>query len=324
MIGSHIVPLLRGEGHRITVLDDLSAGRREHVPEDVRLIVGSILDDTALAAAISDKPDYVLHLATVFANQNSIDHPESDLAVNGLGTLRILKCCAEAGVKKVLFTSSSCVYGDKYPMREADADFQPTTPYAATKLLGEQYARIFVECSGLDIVIVRLFNVFGPNEYPEIYRNVIPKFFASALQNKPLSISGTGYETRDFTFVLDAVDGIRRALFAATRPGDVFNVASGRETSICELAKNINDIMGNDAGVTHGPRRDWDRVLRRRGNIEKARKLLGYAPRFDLQEGLKRTANWFLSTFKDDVILSKIDLSSNSPNARVEPCSLQR
>jgi UDP-glucose 4-epimerase len=293
MIGGHVIVSLCDEGHDVTVIDDLSTGRRERVPQVVRFAVGSILDDHCLKKAFSNEPEFVIHLATSFANQRSVDNPESDLMINGLGTLRVFESCVRYGVHKVLFSSSSCVYGNMDVMRERNTGYQPATPYAMTKLLCEQYAQFHAEQRGLNVVIARMFNAYGPNEYPEEHRNVIPKFFAQAIQRQPLSIMGSGDETRDFTFVSDIVDGIRLALFSQTRPGEIFNLASGVDTTVMELATSINALMGNTAGVVMQRRRDWDRVQKRRGDIEKARNMLGYDPKVHLQEGLKKTAMWF-------------------------------
>jgi nucleoside-diphosphate-sugar epimerase len=309
MIGGHAVTLLCAKGHEVTVIDDLTAGRREHVPAGVRFLVGSILNDHDLELAFATTPEYVLHLAASFANQRSVDDPENDLTVNGHGSLRVLKFCAKYDVRKVLFASSSCVYGNKDVMRETNNDYRPTTPYAMTKLLGEQYARFYAEQYGLNALVARLFNVYGPNEYPERYRNVIPKFLADAIQGNPLCITGSGEEVRDFTFVSDIVDGICLALFSHSQPGEVFNIARGHGTSIMGLATTINELTRNKAGVIIKPRRNWDVVQKRIGIIQKASVSLGYQPKIDLHEGLTKTAKWLSGT-----------LACN-PSRKVSDCS---
>jgi nucleoside-diphosphate-sugar epimerase len=191
--------------------------------------------------------------------------------------------------------SSSCVYGNNEVMTETDIDFDPDTPYAITKLLGERYCQFWANQFNLDVVSLRFFNSYGPHEYPGQYRNVIPNFFKRAMAGQPLTITGTGQETRDFTFVEDTVQGILGALFGRTKPGDVFNIASGRETSILELAEKINRITGNRAEIQFVPRRSWDRVSRRKGIIEKAQSTFDYRPLTDLDEGLEKTYNWLKS-----------------------------
>ena len=177
-------------------------------------------------------------------------------------------------------------------MRETDLDFKPDTPYAITKLLGEKYCLFWSDFHKLDTVMVRLFNTYGPGEHPGRYRNVIPNFFKLAMSGQPLPITGTGEETRDFNFVSDTAAGMMLAMDTATMPGDVFNLASGRETTIKALAEAINEISGNRAGLAFQPRRGWDHVMTRRGDTSKAETMLGYRPKVALREGLERTHTW--------------------------------
>ena len=291
-IGSNLAMALLEAGHQVTVVDDLSSGHRTFVPASARFVEGSVADDEVLGRAFASAPEYVFHLAALFANQNSVDHPQRDLEVNGQGLLKVLEHAQAAKVRKVLYTSSSCVYGNKAVMRESDTDFQPDTPYAITKLLGERYCQFWAHHHKLDTVIVRLFNTYGPHEFPGRYRNVIPNFFQLAMAGKPLTVTGTGEETRDFNFVADTVAGIMGAMWADTKPGDVFNLASGNETRIIDLVNAINAITGNPGGVTFSPRRSWDMVSTRRGDPAKALAAFGHRPRVSLQEGLERTYHW--------------------------------
>lgn len=291
-IGSNLVRRLLGYGHDVVVVDDLSSGRRSGVPEGAELVVGSVTDGTVIDAAFASGPELVFHLAARFANQNSVDHPEDDLRVSGVGTLRVLERAVATGVRKVLVTSSSCVYGNGPSDDELGVHFATETPYAMTKMLAEGYARFFAAHHGLDTVIVRPFNTYGPGEHPGRYRNVIPNFLEAAIRQEPLVVTGTGDETRDFTFVEDTVAGMVLAMDAETAPGDVFNIASGVETRIVDLARAINELVGNPAGVVHQPRRDWDATTRRRGSIDRARAVLGYEPSVSLEIGLRRTHDW--------------------------------
>ena len=193
-IGSNLASELCARGNEVVVLDDLSSGYRELVPSAARLIEGSVTDDGAIAAAFAAAPDYVIHAAALFANQNSVDHPRDDLLVNGLGLIKVLESCKAARVRKVLFCSSSCVYGGKSVMREDDLELHPDTPYAITKWLGERYIRYWADYQELNAVSVRLFNIYGPGERPGRYRNVIPNFIDLALRGEPLTITGTGEE----------------------------------------------------------------------------------------------------------------------------------
>lgn len=282
-------------GDDVIVLDDLSSGYRTLVPDGAELLVGSVADADDVANAFAREPEYVLHLAALFANQNSVDHPGRDLEVNGGGTLAVLEASVAHGARKVLNVSSSCVYGDAEVMSESETALRPHTPYAITKLLGEHYCTFFAEQHGLDVLSVRPFNVYGPGEHPGRYRNVIPNFFATALRGEPLTITGTGDETRDFTFNGDIVDGILAAVAAPTEPGSVFNLGSGRETRIADLAELVNEITGNTAGVELVPPRTWDHVVRRRAEVSRARAAFGYDAPTPIEEGLRRTHAWLAS-----------------------------
>jgi nucleoside-diphosphate-sugar epimerase len=251
------------------------------------------VNDEAVSACFSPAPDEVFHLAALFANQNSVEHPVEDLSVNGLGTLNVLRAATAAGVRKVLYTSSSCVYGGARPvMSEEDGLLDLDTPYAVSKLLGEHYSRLWAHSYGLDVVIARLFNCYGPHEYPGRYRNVIPNFLRIAMRGEPLPITGSGEETRDFTYVGDTVDGLVKAMEADSEPAEVFNFGSGLETSIGDLAEKINALTGNAAGVVHVGRRDWDQVSRRVANVERAAARLQHRSETSLDDGLMLTYDW--------------------------------
>ncbi len=297
-IGSNLAAELLARGHDVTILDDLSSGHRALIPSRAAFVDGSVTDDAALTKAFANTPERVFHLAALFANQNSVDHPDRDLTVNGLGVVKVLEHAKRSGVAKVLYTSSSCVYGNKPVMRETDLDFKPDTPYAITKLLGEQYCRFWSDMHKLDTVMVRLFNTYGPGEHPGRYRNVIPNFMAMALRGEALPITGTGEETRDFNFVADTVAGMILAMETPTIAGDVFNLASGSETTIAKLAETINKLTGNRAGIDFKPRRGWDHVLTRRGDTTKAERILGYKPKVTIEDGLARTHAWLVETTK--------------------------
>ncbi len=294
-IGSNLVVSLLEQEHEVVVLDDLSSGQRHLVPHDAVFVEGSVTNNADLALCFEPPPDYVVHMAALFANQNSVDHPERDLEVSGIGTLKVLQYSTESRVKKVLSCSSSCVYGNQEVVCEEDQDVRPDTPYGITKLLGERYCRFWAKHYGIDVVIVRPFNSYGPHEYPGKYRNVIPNFFKLAMEGKPLPITGTGKEARDFTFVKDTVQGLLGALFGYTKPGQVFNIASGTETEIITIANKINEITNNKSGICFLPRRNWDTVTRRRGEISKARAAFSYAPSSCLDDGLAATYSWLKS-----------------------------
>lgn len=292
--GQLCTALVNEQCRRIIVFDDLSSGYLENIPQNgVEFIRGSILDQDSLERIFSGGIDIVFHLAAHFANQNSIDHPEADLLVNGLGTLKILEYAKQYEVKKVIYTSSSCVYGNTTGSAGEDAPFQLDTPYAITKALGEQYCSFFHTHYDLDIVILRYFNSFGPGERPGKYRNVIPNFLWSALHGESLVITGTGEETRSFTYTEDIVDGTMRAARLNENGGEVYNIGSDIEVRIVDLAQLINRLTGNAAPLQFTTGRLWDKVIHRSADISKARRELGYAPIQNLEQQLRQTISWF-------------------------------
>ncbi len=295
-IGSNLVNQLSEiPSRRITVLDNLSSGHVDNIimRKNVRFIQGSVESDEDLRQAISESTDVVFHLAANFANQNSVDFPQRDLQVNGMGTLKILLHSVENKVKKFIYTSSSCVYGDRNePLDEKCQEYSLDTPYAITKLLGERYVRFFTQHHGLNAVTLRYFNVYGPNEYPGKYRNVIANFFVKAINNEEIVITGTGEETRDFNFVRDSV---RATILASENDGaigKVINVASGRETTINDLVKLILRISNSKSNVVYRERRNWDSVTRRVASVEVAKEVLGYQPEVALEAGLRQYYEW--------------------------------
>jgi len=299
-IGSNLTKaLLKANPERIIIIDDLSASYEWNLPKDPKVVFihGSILDEEKMKRAFSYKPHYVFHLAAHFANQNSVDHPETDLLVNALGTLKTLQYANLVEVERFVFASSGCsVYGSQtpLPLREDFVSLHLDTPYQINKLVGELYCNYFNDYYGLPVAIARYFNVYGPGEVPGKYRNVIPNFIWWAMNKQPLPITGTGEETRDFTFVDDIIDGTLRMGFVKEAVGEAINLASGTETKIIDLANWINELTGNSAGIIFKPRRDWDKAIRRRASIEKAKKILGYQPKTDIKTGLERTYEWIL------------------------------
>jgi len=304
-IGSNLIrALLKADPEKIIVIDDLSASFEWNLPKEEKIVFikGSILNEEKMKRAFSFKPHYVFHLAAHFANQNSVDHPETDLLVNGLGTLKTLQYAHLVGVERFVFASSGCsVYGSQapLPLREDYVSLHLDTPYQINKLVGELYCNYFYDYYRLPVAIARYFNVYGPGEVPGKYRNVIPNFMWWAMNKQPLPITGTGEETRDFTFVEDIVDGTLRMGVVKEAIGEAINLASETETRVIDLANWINEMTGNDAGVVFKPRRDWDKVVRRRASIEKARKLLGYEPKTDMKKGLKKVYDWFRENWEN-------------------------
>ena len=293
-IGTNLSNKLINDGYEVIIIDDLSSGYRDLIHEQAIFVEGSIVDELALSKCFEYNPDYVIHLAALFANQNSVDHPDLDLSVNGLGMIKVLDWCHRTGVSKVVYASSSCVYGNKKKMLESDEDFHPDTPYAITKLLGERYAQFWAKHHNLNITSVRLFNVYGPGDFPGVYRSVLPNFIKLAIDNKPLIITGNGEETRDFCYIEDTVNGICLVLFGKTEPGSIFNIATGKKTPIIKIANYINFCCNNKAGIVFKKKRNWDVVKHRQADISKIQSLLGYTANTDIQNGIKNTCNWLM------------------------------
>jgi UDP-glucose 4-epimerase len=300
-VGSNLTKaLIKAEASRIIILDDLSAAARWNIPvaPAVVFVQGSILDEEGLKRAFAFRPHFVFHLAAHFANQNSVDNPETDQTVNGLGTLKVLEYANLAGIEKFVFASSGCsVYGSQapLPLKEDFVSLHLDTPYQITKLLGELYCNFFYNHYRLPVAIARYFNVYGPGEIPGAYRNVIPNFLWWALHGQPLPITGTGDETRDFTFVDDIVAGTLLLGIVPEAVGDAFNLASETETKVSDIAAMVNEITSNDKGIKLVPRRDWDKIVRRRASIAKARHVLGYEPGMAMRDGIKKVHEWIMA-----------------------------
>ena len=298
-IGSNLTRALSEAGARmVIILDNLSSSYKWNVPSlpNVMFVEGDITNDIDLKRVFNEGPEIVYHLAAFFANQNSIDYPEKDLWVNGFGTLKVLEYSRLAGVKRFIYASSGCsIYGSNapLPLREEFMSMNLSSPYQITKMLGELYCNFFYNHYGLPVVKTRFFNSYGPGEVPGQYRNVIPNFIYWAMQGRTLPITGTGEETRDFTYVGDLVDGLLRAGYYDEAIGEDINLASGKEVKIMDLANMINRFVGNSSGTIFVKRRKWDTKDRLLASIDKAKRILGYEPKTSFEEGLKKTLQWF-------------------------------
>lgn len=280
--------------NQVVVIDNLSSGHRKNLENSVSVdfIEGDILDDKVLEKGFSFSPDVVFHLAANFANQNSVDHPRKDLSVNGTGTLMILEKIVAHKVKKFIYTSSSCVYGQQNVAMKEDTIGELHTPYAITKLLGEHYTRFFSTHYDLNTTILRLFNSYGPGELPGEYRNVIPNFLTLSNKGKSLVITGDGTERRAFTYVDDVVSAIIKSSEFSKAGGEVINIGNEHETSIFELAQMINRITGNKSEIKFAPKRSWDSLLRRKPSLHKVERILKWRATTSLQTGLEKYNQW--------------------------------
>jgi nucleoside-diphosphate-sugar epimerase len=289
---------------KVIILDNLSSAYEWNIPQNdnVEFIKGDILDDKVLKRVFKEKPDYVFHLAAHFANQNSVDNPEKDLMVNGIGILKVLEYANLTGVERFVYSSSGCgVYGldSKMPFEEHDVSISLHTPYQVTKLLGELYTNYFYNLYDLPIVNARFFNVFGPGEVPGKYRNVIPNFFYWAMTGNALPITGDGSETRDWTYVEDIVDGLLSMGIKEEAIGEAINLGSGEDQRVIDMANTVNELTGNEEGIAYVARRNWDAKTKLLSSIEKAKELLDYKPKMEFKSGLKKTHEWFVEDWSN-------------------------
>ena len=290
---------------KVIILDNLSSAYEWNIPKasNVVFVNGDILDDEMLKRVYKDKPDYVFHLAAHFANQNSVDNPETDLMINGIGTLKVLQYAQLAGVERLVYSSSGCgVYGleSKMPFEEHDVSISLHTPYQVTKLLGELYTNYFHNLYDLPIVNARFFNVFGPGEVPGKYRNVIPNFMHWSMNSLPLPITGDGTETRDWTYVDDIINGLLAMGVKEEAVGEAINLGSGEEQRVIDMANMVNKITANESGIVYMERRDWDVKNRLLSSIDKAKRLLDYKPQMKFEDGLEKVHEWFVDN-QDDI-----------------------
>ncbi len=319
-IGSHLVEALVARGEKVRILDNLSTGRKENLEE----ITGSSFPDLEALPegtfiSLHEKVEFLLgdvgnletcrqacqgireifHLAALGSVQRSVEDPVATHYANATGTLNILKAAGEEGVQRVIYASSSSVYGnisanpEEVIPKVETLPPHPQSPYAATKLIGEEYCRIFADLYGLETVSLRYFNVFGPRQNPDsIYAAVVPKFIAALLSGQVPVIFGDGEQTRDFTYVGNVIEANLLARQAKGVNGKVFNIACGQRTSVNNLLLYIQEISGCSIPPKYAPPRKGE-VRHSLADIELAEKELGYQVTVDLKEGLEKTWKWF-------------------------------
>ncbi|MDM8544144.1 NAD-dependent epimerase/dehydratase family protein [Desulfococcaceae bacterium HSG9] len=303
-IGSNLIIALSklvGEKGKIIVLDNLSAIKINDpwniTPlANIMFVKGDVRNEIDLKRVFNESPSIIFHLAAFFANQNSVDYPEESAEVDVLGITKLLEYSKFLKAERFVYASSGCaIYGSypKMPLKEDFISMHLTTPYQINKMTGEMYCNYYNHMYDLKTVNCRFFNSYGPGESPGQYRNVIPNFLYWAMKGLPLPITGTGEETRDFTYVLDLVQGLIKAGFYENAIGENFNLAAGKEIQIIELAQIINTIVDNEAKIVFKQRRKWDTKPRLLASIEKAEKLVGYKPLVDFKEGLLTNIEWF-------------------------------
>jgi UDP-glucose 4-epimerase len=292
-IGSSIAHALLTGGDTVRILDDLSSGRRQNVeslPGRVELVEGTICDAPTVARAARGV-EVVFHQAAIPSVVRSVENPQATMLSGAQGTTVVLDVARHAGVRRVVFAASSSAYGDTPTLPKVETMRpQPLSPYAVSKLAGEELMRVFAELYGLETVSLRYFNIFGPRQDPKSeYAAVIPKFLTAAIRRQRPVVFGDGEQTRDFCYVDNAV---RANLLAAGSPrrlrGEVVNVACGERTSLNQLIKYIGDLAGSELVPDYRPPRAGD-VRDSLADIHAAHDVLGYEPTVDVREGLRRT-----------------------------------
>jgi len=311
-IGSHVSEALLELGNAVLIYDDFSTGRKINLDnhEDAQVVEASILDKEALQRAVEDV-HAVVHLAARPSVARSIEDPASTNATNVQGTLNVLMAARAAGVRRVVQASSSSVYGDRkrwsadgrtldLHKRESQTP-SPMSPYAVSKLAAEQYGVAFSKSMGLDVVALRLFNVFGPRQDPAGgYAAVIPKFIRAVLEGLPLTIYGNGQQSRDFCYVANVVDAVLKALKAdeGAVAGRVFNVACDERTTVLEMIEQLHALAGTSLSTIHVDERVGD-IRHSLADISDIGAALRYKPLVRFPEGLAKTWDWFKERHDD-------------------------
>ncbi|MFG0256446.1 MAG: SDR family NAD(P)-dependent oxidoreductase [Phycisphaerales bacterium JB043] len=294
-VGVHLCHALIRLGAEVCIIDDLSASDGQDIDElfelgeeRVDFIHGSILDPAALWDAIEGSRS-IIHLAAITTVGESIDNPRRTIDVNTAGTARVAEAARQAGVERVVFASSSSVYGDLPVPHREDAALRPISPYAASKASGEHIIKAWASSMGVDGVSLRFFNIYGPNQKPDSrYAAVIPIFLDRASKGLPLVVHGDGEQTRDFISVQEVIRSMLLALTTKDQlHGEAINIGSGRAASINELAQIVKRVSGSDVPIEHGQPRNGD-VARSVADMTKSFALLGFTPRGDLEENLTR------------------------------------
>jgi UDP-glucose 4-epimerase len=296
-IGSHLADALVDQGADVVVLDNLATGSLDNVPSQAKMIEGDVADPDDVGQAVAGC-EVVFHQAALGSVTRSIERPLDTDRSNVRGTLAVLDGARQAGVRRVVLASSSSVYGGARQLPTPEATpLTPRSPYAVSKLTGEHYARVAWELHGLETVCLRYFNVFGPRQRPDSqYAAVIPRFVQALTTGTSPEVHGDGLQSRDFTFVADAVQANLRAASADPTQcaGRAYNVACGRPRTLLDLLAVLRDRIGGDIEPVHVASRPGD-VRQSHADISAARRDLGYEPTVSFEEGLARTVEWFHS-----------------------------
>ena len=295
-IGSHLVEGLLSAGYDVGVLDDFTTGMESNIEnhlESIKLHKGSVADKTFVRKTVKGY-DSILHDAARVSVVRSVEDPLSTNMVNSSGTLNLLTASVDLGVERFVYASSSSVYGETPTLPKVETmPLRPISPYAVSKLTGENYCKVFARVYGLTTISLRYFNVYGPRQMAGPYSGVIPSFTKKALWGEPPIIFGDGTQTRDFTHVKDVVQANLLCLKQAVEGGEVFNVGSHEQTSLNELAKLVCNLTGrDDLEPIHQPPRGGD-ISHSYADISKITRVLGYKPSFNIESGLAQVVQWF-------------------------------
>jgi UDP-glucose 4-epimerase len=298
-IGSNTVDELVRRGHSVVVLDDISSGKEDNLAEirnKITFIKGSITDIEVVRKAMHEA-EYVLHLAARTSVPRSVKDPIETNKINIDGTLNVLVAAKELKVKRVVFAASSSAYGETATLPKVETmQPEPISPYGVTKYVGELYGQTFGRCYGLENVALRYFNIFGPRQDPgSPYSGVLAKFCAAYLEDTPPVVFGDGEQTRDFTYVENAVQVNLLACEAPNASGKVFNVGVGGRISLNEVLRELGKITGKTLEAKYEAPRDGD-IRDSQADISQAREILGYEPKVTFEEGLAHTFEWYRET----------------------------
>jgi nucleoside-diphosphate-sugar epimerase len=295
-IGSNIVDELLVRGHAVRVLDNFATGREENLAQArdrVELIRGDVRDPVAVDHAV-EGADFVLHQAALASVPRSIADPVANNEVNVQGTLNVLVAARRHGVKRVVYASSSSVYGDSEELPKLESmPPNPKSPYAVAKLAGEYYCRVFADLHGMTTVSLRYFNVFGPRQDPNSqYSAVIPIFVKALVEGRAPSIHGDGEQSRDFTYVANVVEANLLACEAKVQGGRVYNIACGGRFTLNHLYATLAARIGANLEPIYGPPRAGD-VKHSMAGVDRIRRELGYSVSVPFDEGIERTVSWY-------------------------------
>jgi len=295
-IGTNLVHQLCAAGEKVVLLDNFSTGKKKNIrdlPKDAKVVEDTVLDLKSLKRHARGC-DYVIHLAGQPAVLKSVKDPEDTLQTNATGTLNALIAARDAKVKRFVHVGSAAAYGESPSLPKVETMMElPLSPYGVSTIAGEQQCRVFFSTYGLQTVILRAFNVYGPHQDSTgAYAAVVPRFVTTLLDGKPPVISGDGKQSRDFVHVLDLIEAIKAACIAPKAEGELFNIATGSRITVNGLVNMLNSLLGKEIQPKYEEARPGD-IRHSLADITKAQEMLGYRPRISILDGLRSTLEWY-------------------------------